>query len=143
MPLRAAGFARMAGADAPAQERSRCATAHDDEPGMTLVKDSDWIRLLRDDNAEGFNQRALKERPQLENANLRMVDLRKVDLKRANLRGAYLRNADLRGVDLADADLHGASLHDATVAGALFPVNLAAEEITMSVHLGTRMRTRA
>jgi hypothetical protein len=38
--------------------------------------------------------------------------------------------------------LEGASLHAAHVSGAYFPLELAPEEIEMSVRLGTRMRQR-
>ena len=48
----------------------------------------------------------------------------------------------LRGVDLRHHDLEGASLHDALISGAYFPNNLTPEEITMSVQLGTRLRTK-
>lgn len=109
---------------------------------MALDRDSVLVRLLREEQIDDFNERAKASPPQLENADLRMVDLRHADLVKANLRGAYLRNADLRGVDLSDADLTGASLHDARISGCLFPPSLPAEEITLSVTLGTRMRQR-
>lgn len=72
---------------------------------------------------------------------LRGVDLRRVDVKRLNIKGAYLRGADVRGVDFRHHDLEGSSLHDALISGAYFPNNLSPEEITMSVRLGTRLRT--
>ncbi|MDQ7087553.1 MAG: hypothetical protein Q9Q13_06700 [Acidobacteriota bacterium] len=43
-------------------------------------------------------------------------------------------------VDLSEARLDGASLHHAQVGGVLFPPNLPAEEIRLSVQLGTRLR---
>ncbi len=110
---------------------------------MALVRNSPAIQLLREEKFDEFNQLATERRADLENADLRMVDLRRVNLVKANLRGAYLKNADLRGQDLSDADLTGASLHDARVGGCLFPTNLGADEIRMSVMLGTRMRPRA
>lgn len=109
---------------------------------MALVRNTDWVRLLLAEDNDAFNLKALHEPPNLENADLRMLDLRRIDLHRANLRGAYLRNADLRGLDLSLAHLDGASLHEARVAGCLFPGNLSAQEISLSVTLGTRMRTR-
>ncbi len=107
---------------------------------MALIRDSALIRLLRDERIDEFNVEAAKAPPDLTNADLRMVDLRRADLHRAILRGAYLRNADLRGVDLSDADLHGASLHDAQIGGCLFPIELAADEVMLSIQWGTRMR---
>jgi uncharacterized protein YjbI with pentapeptide repeats len=109
---------------------------------MPLVSDTVLVKLLREDRVDEFNATAANKTTDLENADLRMVDLRRADLRRANLRGAYLRNADLRGVDLSEADLEGASLHDARISGCLFPMNIGADEITMSVAHGTRMRTR-
>lgn len=109
---------------------------------MALVCDIVPVVLLREEKVDEFNALAAEKPVDLENADLRMVDLRKANLAKANMRGAYLRNADLRGVDLSDADLTGASLHEARVSGCLFPINIAAEEISMSVTLGTRMRPR-
>jgi uncharacterized protein YjbI with pentapeptide repeats len=109
---------------------------------MALVRDSYVVILLREERYDEFNERAAVKPVDLENADLRMVDLRQANLLKANLRGAYLKNADLRGLDLSQADLTGASLHDARIGGCLFPINLGADEITMSVRLGTRMRPR-
>ncbi len=109
---------------------------------MALVRESTAITLLREDKIDDFNELAAQKAVDLENADLRMVDLRRANLAKANLRGAYLRHADLRGVDLSDADLAGASLHDARISGCLFPMNIGAEEISLSVTLGTRMRPR-
>lgn len=109
---------------------------------MALDRDSELVRLLRDEKLDEFNEQARQSPPQLENADLRMVDLTRAHLVKANLRGAYLRNADLRGVDLSDVDLAGASLHDARVSGCLFPVSIPADEIALSVAHGTRLRPR-
>jgi uncharacterized protein YjbI with pentapeptide repeats len=109
---------------------------------MGLIRDSALIRLLRDEKIDEFNVEAAKGCPDLTNADLRMVDLRRARLQKANLRGAYLRNADLRGVDLSEADLHGASVHDAQIGGCLFPNDLGADEVMLSIQWGTRMRMR-
>jgi uncharacterized protein YjbI with pentapeptide repeats len=53
-----------------------------------------------------------------------------------------LRGCDFRGIDLRGCRMEGASLHAAHVSGAYFPLQLAPEEIEMSVRLGTRMRQR-
>jgi uncharacterized protein YjbI with pentapeptide repeats len=57
-----------------------------------------------------------------------------------DLSGSYFRQADLRGVDLSTCQLAGVSLHNAKISGVLFPKSLSAEEITLSVAHGTRMR---
>ena len=90
----------------------------------------------------GVNRRAAKEQPDLQNADLRMADLRGMNLRRANLRGAYLRHADLRGVDLSEVDLDGASINEARISGTFFPRDVPADEITLSVWKGTRLRAR-
>ena len=60
----------------------------------------------------------------------------------ADLRGAYCHSADLRGVDLSEAQIEGASFHLARVSGAYFPANVSADEIQLSMDLGTRVRCR-
>ena len=104
---------------------------------MALTRTGPWVALLLADDLTAFNERAGRERPDLADANLRMADLRS-----ANLRGAYLRGADLRGLDLSDADLDGASINEARISGTLFPRDISADEIQLSVWKGTRMRAR-
>jgi uncharacterized protein YjbI with pentapeptide repeats len=76
----------------------------------------------------------------LTGAHLRGYDLRKCKLRKADLTGAYLRSADLRSVDLSEAKLDGASIKEAKVSGTLFPRNMPAEEISLSLQHGTRLR---
>ncbi|MBI1848793.1 MAG: pentapeptide repeat-containing protein [Planctomycetes bacterium] len=107
---------------------------------MALIRDNEWIRLLRDEKFDEFNRIAETTAPNLENGDLRMIDLRKTNLRRANLKGAYLRDADLRGVDLSDALMDGASIHSSHLGGTLFPRSISAAEIALSHAQGTRMR---
>ena len=107
---------------------------------MALTRDSEWIRLLREERFDEFNKKAATTPPNLENADLSRTEIRRANLTRANLRGAYLRDADLRGLDLSGADMEGASIHNARVAGTLFPKNIPTAEIDLSMRLGTRMR---
>jgi len=76
----------------------------------------------------------------LSGAHLRGYDMRKCKLQKADLTGAYLRSADLRSVDLSLAKLDGASMKEARVSGVLFPRELSAEEIRLSLTYGTRLR---
>jgi uncharacterized protein YjbI with pentapeptide repeats len=78
----------------------------------------------------------------LTGAHLRGYDLRKCKLRKANLSGAYLRSADLRSVDLSEAILDGASMKEARVSGVLFPRDISAPEIQLSLSFGTRLRTK-
>ena len=66
--------------------------------------------------------------------------VRPSDLRGLDLSDAYLRQADLRGVDLRETRLEGASLFEARISGAYFPGELRAEEITLSLLHGTRLR---
>lgn len=75
-------------------------------------------------------------------ADLAGVDLRKAPMDRMILRGARLKRADLRGLDLSGHDLEGVSLNSARISGVLFPRDLSATEILMSVEHGTRIRHR-
>jgi len=109
---------------------------------MNAFRDTELRGLILEGKLAEFNARAAEAPPDLENVSLRGVDLQGFDLSHANLRGAYLRAADLRGCDLFWADLEGASLHDARISGVRFPRSLAADEIRMSVELGTRLRSQ-
>ena len=98
---------------------------------------------LLDENIDIFNKLVEnnEEVPDLRNKNLSGLDLSNAMLKGLDLSGSYLRNANLRGVDLTGCNLQGASIRNARINGTLFPEDLSAEEIIMSVTYGTRMRT--
>lgn len=102
------------------------------------------VVLLREGRVADFNRRrAAGEKVDLRGCNLRGLDLRELDVTAGlDLSNAYLRQADLRGLNLAKCRLEGASLHAAHVSGVLFPAELEATEIEMSVRLGTRLRHR-
>ncbi len=106
------------------------------------MADQAALTLVQDEKTKAFNQ--LVETHQgavdLSDAHLRSYDLRRFQLTQANLSGAYLRAADLRGLDLSQANLVGASLKDAKVSGTLLPTVFSADEITMSLLHGTRLR---
>ncbi len=51
-----------------------------------------------------------------------------------------LRHGDMRGVDFSHTNLEGASINGAKISGTLFPKELRAEEILLSLQHGTRMR---
>lgn len=107
------------------------------------IKDDPMYRLLREGEIEEFNTR----RKNGETCDLRGCDFRTLDLRRLNasgldLRNCYFRQADLRGVDFSEANLEGASINAAKISGAYFPPALSAEELTLSLTHGTRMRYR-
>lgn len=107
------------------------------------IIDDPLYQYLRHGDIDRFNH----ARTEGQSCDLRGTDLRGVDLRKAAVRGldlsdCYLRQADLRGLDLTETVLAGASISGAKISGALFPVELTAEEITLSLTHGTRMRYR-
>lgn len=107
------------------------------------IIDDPLYQLLRHGDIEQFNQaRGRGEGCDLRGTDLRGLDLRKLDARGLDLSDCYLRQADLRGLDLSETRLAGASISGARISGALFPPQLAAEEINLSLVHGTRMRYR-
>lgn len=106
------------------------------------MADSKALALVQEDRSHEFNNyvQAHDGKVDLSGSHFRGYDLRKFSLQQANLCDCYLRNADLRGLDLSGAMLAGASLKDAKVSGALFPKNITASEIRLSLEHGTRLR---
>ena len=99
--------------------------------------------LLKLGHVADFNRRRSEgEGCDLRNADLRGADLRELDAQELDLSGAYLRHADLRGLDLRHTNLEGASINSAKISGTYFPASLSAEEITLSLVHGTRLRYR-
>jgi uncharacterized protein YjbI with pentapeptide repeats len=107
------------------------------------IKQDPMYKLLKEGKIEEFNQRrAGGESCDLRNADLRGADLRDLDARNLDLSGAYLRHADLRGLDLSETNLEGTSISSAKISGTYFPARLSAEEITLSLVHGTRLRNR-
>lgn len=106
------------------------------------MSDQRALELLQEERFLEFNNYVESRGGEvdLSGAHLRAYDLRKCNLKKANLQNAYMRSSDIRSVDLSEARLDGASLKEAKVSGTLFPRNLRAEEIMMSLEHGTRLR---
>ncbi len=99
--------------------------------------------LLREGRVEEFNRRKKAgEKCDLRGCDFRGLDLRELDVSNADFSDCYFRQSDLRGLDLRSCALEGASIHGAHVSGAFFPYKLAADEIEMSVRMGTRLRYR-
>lgn len=104
-------------------------------------RDDPLYILLRDGNIETFNEkRRMGVECDLRGADFRHVDLRGMEASNLDLRDAYFRQADLRGIDFTTANLEGASIHAAKISGTYFPPQLSADEITLSLIHGTRMR---
>ena len=105
------------------------------------INDDPMYRLLREGAVEEFNtRRSGGEECDLRGCDFRHLDLRKLDARGLDLRDCYFRQSDLRGVDLSEARLEGASINAAKISGAYFPRDLSAEELTLSLVHGIRMR---
>lgn len=106
------------------------------------MADQRALLLVQEDKPREFNRLIESQNGMvdLSESHFRGYDLRKFNFKNANLSNCYLRNADLRGLDLSEANLTGTSIRDAKVSGVLFPSNISAEEIRLSLEFGTRLR---
>ncbi|WP_221799930.1 pentapeptide repeat-containing protein [Oceanobacter mangrovi] len=98
-------------------------------------------QMLRHDDVTGFNQ-AIADGAScdLRGTDLRGLDLRGIHFQGMDLTNAYFRGADLRGIDFRGCRLDGVSLANARVSGCYFPTEISADELRMSVELGTRLR---
>lgn len=106
-----------------------------------MKNDEPLYRLLREGHIDEFNsQRAAGINGDLTNCDFRGIDLRGIIADGVDFSGCYFRQADLRGVDFTKAGLEGASIHATKISGARFPLTLRAEEISLSLQHGTRMR---
>ncbi|MBD89086.1 MAG: hypothetical protein CL940_01965 [Deltaproteobacteria bacterium] len=105
--------------------------------------DNKLYEMLQNEQIEEFNAyRAAGHQVDLRGALLRGLDLRGLNVAGLDLQDCYFRSSDLRGVDFRDANLEGASMAEAQISGCYFPESLTAEELRMSIELGTRMRMR-
>ena len=107
-----------------------------------IVKSDDYLYcLLRDGHVNNFNEaRERGENTDLTHCNFRGIDLRGLNAEGLDLSNCYFRLCDLRGIDFSKSRLEGSSIHVAKISGTLFPPELSAEEINLSLTHGTRMR---
>ena len=106
-----------------------------------LTHPDELYQLLREGDVKEFNLRkAQLDRVRLNDCDFRYLDLRGIDAQRVDFRNCYFHNTDLRGIDLSQASLEGASFNSARISGVLFPKDIGAQEIILSVTQGTRVR---
>jgi len=97
--------------------------------------------MLRDGQIEEVNASlANGTTPMFSGVNFRGLNLAGLNTQGCDFSNSCFRLADLRGLDLASCNLKGASLRGAKVSGTLFPANIPAQEIMMSIEHGTRLR---
>ncbi|HET8808249.1 MAG TPA: pentapeptide repeat-containing protein [Methylophaga sp.] len=107
-----------------------------------IISHDPLYRLLRDGQIDQFNQRVKSgEVADLTGCDFRHMTLQGLIADKLDLSNCYFRQADLRGIDFrACKSLEGASIHGAKISGVYFPKALSADEITLSLQHGTRMR---
>lgn len=100
-------------------------------------------QLLHEENIAEFNRRRNEAKTALlRGGNYRGLDLRGLNADGLDFGDGYFHGADLRGIDFRNTNLEGASMIDAKISGCYFPLQLSAEEIRLSVSMGTRLRYR-
>lgn len=105
------------------------------------VNQDQMYQLLRKGKILEFNElKATGEACDLRNGDFRGLDLRGVDARGLDFSNGDFRHADLRGIDFYQSCLDGASLSGAKIAGTYFPPELSAEEVSLSLLHGTRVR---
>ncbi len=107
-----------------------------------IISHDPLYRLLRDGQIDQFNQRIKSgEVADLTGCDFRHMNLQGMIADNLDLSNCYFRQADLRGIDFrACKSLEGASIHGTKISGVYFPKALSADEITLSLQHGTRMR---
>jgi len=107
---------------------------------LHISKDPMYL-MLREGCIKEFNvKKAAGDKCDLRGCDLRGLDLRGLDAAGLDFRDCYFRQSDLRGVDMSKANLDGASINACKISGCLFPSELTAPEIELSLLHGTRMR---
>ncbi len=105
------------------------------------IKKDPMYLLLREGKIEEFNRsKAQGQVCDLTFSDLRGLDLRGLDADGLDFSGSYFRQADLRGIDFSGCNLRGASINGCKISGAYFPPELSAQEISLSLLHGSRMR---
>lgn len=97
--------------------------------------------LLREGCIKEFNvKKASGDTCDLRGCDLRGLDLRGLNAEGLDFSDCYFRQSDLRGIDFSKSILAGASINACKISGVLFPQELNAAEIELSLLHGTRMR---
>lgn len=108
-----------------------------------IINDDPLFTLLRTGQIEQFNSlRAAGSECNLAGGDLSRTDLRGLNADGLDFSNCTFRMADLRGVDFRKANLEGASLAESNISGVYFPIELSADEITLTLEHGTRVRYR-
>src|SRR6266545_7771065 len=114
-------------------------SAHTPRPKLHISSDPMYL-MLREGCIKEFNaKKAAGDKCDLRGCDLRGLDLRGLDADGLDFSDCYFRQTDLRGVDLSHSTLDGASINACKISGVLFPIDLSAPEIELSLLHGTRL----
>ncbi len=107
-----------------------------------IPKDNKLYSMLRERRIQEFN--SLRDRGEigddLSGLAFRGFDLRGLNADGLDMSNCKFKQADLRGINFSNTNLSGSSLYGAKISGCLFPKEISAQEILMSVTHGTRLR---
>ncbi len=105
------------------------------------ISNDPMYKLLREGCIKEFNvKKAAGDKCDLKSCDLRGLDLRGLDAAGLDFSDCYFRQSDLRGIDFSQSNLRGASINACKISGVLFPAELSASEIELSLLQGIRMR---
>lgn len=105
------------------------------------ISNDPMYKLLREGCIKEFNvKKSAGDRCDLRACDLRGLDLRGLDAAGLDFTDCYFRQSDLRGIDFSQSNLRGSSINACKISGVLFPEELSASEIELSLLQGTRMR---
>ena len=107
-----------------------------------IPQDNRFYTLLRDRKIAEFNVYAERGElsPDFTGLSFRGSDLRGLVASGLNFSNCKFKQADLRGINFSNTNLKGASLYGSKISGCLFPQEIDATEILMSLQHGTRLR---
>jgi len=110
-------------------------------PLALRISHDPMYQLLREGCIKEFNvKKASGETCDLRSCDMRGLDLRGLDATGLDFRDSYFRQSDLWGIDFSQSNLQGVSINACKISGVLFPAELSAAEIELSLLHGTRMR---
>lgn len=109
-----------------------------------IPQDNHGYTLLRDRRIAEFNDNYSQGKidPNLSGLAFRGTDLRGMQASGLDLSNCKFKQADLRGINFSQTKLEGASIYGAKISGCLFPEEISADEILMSIQHGTRLRIK-
>ena len=110
-------------------------------PIALRISNDPMYKLLREGCIKEFNvKKAAGDNCDLKSCDLRGLDLRGLNAAGLDFSDCYFRQSDLRGIDFSESNLRGASINACKISGVLFPQELSASEIELSLLQGIRMR---